>query len=544
MTKNIRVLFLGFIFISLLACTNRDRASSKEEGNVVTEPANEVPLKKFIYIDSNRLSRKLEKKESFKSVRSIKEISGEISKEVPEEESHEVNIDKPLELSIEEEGAEVKLPYCLAQNFLEALKAFDQKKCTLNFSELRVLELKNTNEEELKVLANYGSYFTQLYRLDLSESPHLSQLPEFVYDIPQLKELDISKTGINNLNKKFCQLKTLYSLKASYNRYEGREMPMAIFCLRDLEKLDMSASSLLYIDEYIFYLKKLKELNLRDNDLIAVPVVLHRMSSLLRLDLRGNSFKKSEVNVLHDCIDKKGEEQKECKERLYSSIYCEWWHETPEEWLDPSSGFKRPKQSFRTHFPEMTETEYKRREEDLGKAQCYHYWINEYVDYYDPSKIYLLDLTINAKTMREWRLAEDERIKSDTEDFWGGMACGYRIKGVLGSGFLKGLKHFFSPRSTKWGFDSYEVHPERYRSPDWKSPKECNETNLNIKLPTHEWPWSLALPEVQSVVDKYYPTLKGCEYWPTSRCPDWKKRMKEEFRIRKANSGKEKWFEF
>ena len=76
-------------------------------------------------------------------------------------------------------------------------------------------------------------------------------VPGFVFDFKDLKALNISHTKIQNLGPEFCKLQALTTLKASHNEYEGNEMPIAIVCLSELKNLDLSYSSLQYIDEYI-----------------------------------------------------------------------------------------------------------------------------------------------------------------------------------------------------------------------------------------------------------------------------------------------------
>ena len=75
-----------------------------------------------------------------------------------------------------------------------------------------------------------------------------------------MSELDISGTGISDFSKNICNLKKLVSLKASHNNYKEQEIPINIFCLSQLKILDMSYSSIRYIDEYIHQLAQLEEL--------------------------------------------------------------------------------------------------------------------------------------------------------------------------------------------------------------------------------------------------------------------------------------------
>ena len=426
----------------------------------------------------------------------------------------------PPSLQMEETDHLEKFDLCA---FPQSLKKAVEKKrkadCAeitqADLTDITQLTLKHITKAEMSILSKeHSPYFTKLEDLDISDNPELQALPAFVIHLPALKKLNVSKTGINNFSESICRMEQLTELTASYNSYEGNEMPIALFCLSNLKKLDMSYSSLIYIDEYIFYLKNLEELYLKGNSLMAAPVVLHRMFTLLVLDLRDNQFEYESVNSLHNCkpTSKDSDERKNCQEELLDSVACEYWYEVPDD-------FERPKHSFIDRYEEMTGETHKVRSECIECARCYNSWLNNYVFYDDPDKRYLLDLTINGKTMREWRLAEDELIKTNS---W---SCQYDIKGISWrNGIGSSLYHFFFPRSTDYGPSSHEIHPERYRSPEWKHPEFCQPVNYNTPVPKNSGPWSKALPAVQkSLMEKGYldPDWDfDCKNWPTSRCPE------------------------
>ena len=381
----------------------------------------------------------------------------------------------------------------------------------MHLAQIKKLKIQNISQQEADLVnKNYGSYFTVLENLDLSNNTLLLNLPEFVTHIPGLKKLNVSATGISNFGAEMCQLQQLTTLEAADNNYEGWEIPMAVFCLSNLKVLNMSNSSLRYIDEYIYYLKKLEEFHLRGNNLMIAPVVLHIMPALLVLDLRDNNFTYKPVNSLHNCkeLADDSDERKECQKKLSESVECEYWYKMP---------FERGR-SFKERYREMTGEPYKERNECLECANCYNSWLNDYVSYYDPDKQYLFDLTINGKTIREWRLAMDKLIV-ESPRHW---VCQYDIKGISWRNGFSSLYHFFMPRNTSYAPTSSETHVERYRSPDWDRPKSCAPINYDTPLPAQPLgPWSeAALRAVQSTIDQLYPSSKGCEHWPTSICKD------------------------
>ena len=404
----------------------------------------------------------------------------------------------------------------------KALKNQIKKECS-NIQMKDMEDLKKLTIEQITKASlldkKYSSYFKSLEELDISNNPDMKEIPDFVYYIPNLKKLNISKTGVSNFSGKMCQLQQLTTLIATDNNYEGQEMPIAVFCLSQLRVLDMSNSSLRYIDEYIYYLRYLEELYLRSNELMNLPFVLHILPKLLVLDLQGNRVDYAPINTLSDCKNfaENSEEQQECQEEMKILVRCEYWHKLP---------FQRGK-PFRSRYEDMTGEKYQVRGDCLECSHCYDFWLNDYVTYYDPEKSYLLDLTINGRTMRELRLVEDRKAEESHtwhDEHW---KCEAHLKGIsFRGGFsLKklgdSLYHFVMPRNTSWGPSSKETNIERYRSVGWESPKHCVPINHNTPQPLEEakGPWSEALPAVQAVIDKLYPQKHHCESWPTSFCP-------------------------
>ena len=417
-----------------------------------------------------------------------------------------------------------------------------------DLSQIKTLKIENINQEEVTLMGKeYGGYFRSLTELDLSNNPEMLSLPGFV-QIPALKKLDVSRTGIKNFGPEMCEMQTLEILKSAHNTYQGNEMPLAIVCLSQLKELDLSYSGIQYIDEYIYYLKELEKLNLRGNKLMNTPVMVALMPSLSVLDLRENQFQNEPVNSLVDCSNQKtSADKKKCKEELSNLVHCEYWHELrPSEFIRGAMG----NQSYQARYEEMTGEKYKVRSECIDCADCYNSWINDYVFFGNPDdpkkdpetdpqalkkkRQYLLDLTINGKTIREWRLAMDA-IGMQDMDYW---PCHFRIKGVSIKyhGLGDSMYHFLFPKNTDWGPDSHEVHPERYRAKDWvRDQEKCKPINFNTPLPTQDMgPWSKALPAVQDLVAEKYldPKWELCENWPTSVCSD-----KDERKERGENYG-------
>ncbi len=404
--------------------------------------------------------------------------------------------------------------------FPDGLKRAVEKKLGKNCQTIKPKDLATIKELKIQNITSaqqyniQGSEFTALEELDISNNPNMSDIPEFVFYIPKLKKLNISHTGVSNFSGKMCQLQELTTLIASHNNYEGREIPIATFCLFNLQVLDMSSSQIRYIDEYIYYLKNLKELYLKNNDLMILPFTIHVLPSLLVLDLRENSFKYEAINSLTNCatLSPSSEEQIECQRNLLDLVECEYWYEMPLE----------RGRSFNARYTEMTGEVYTKSVSGIEEANCHNSWLNDYVSYYDPSKSYLLDLTANGKTIREWRLLYDTIItEASGPSSWEHAACEYHIKGISWrNGIRSSVKHFFVPRNTSWAPGNSISHPERYRQPERSRFEYCNPIEYDTPQPEQPMgPWSEALPSVQEAINKTYPHPESCEHWPTARCP-------------------------
>ena len=225
--------------------------------------------------------------------------------------------------------------FCTFPNSLK--KAIEEKlnmDCTFitpaHLAEIKQLKIKNIKEGETNLLIkDYAPYFSSLEDLDVSENPQMLSLPAFVTHLFTLNKLNVSKTGISNFPKEMCNLNSLTTLLAAHNNYEGREVPMAVFCLVTLKVLDMSYSSIRYIDEYIGHLSFLEEFYMSGNSLFLIPKMLPTLPHLILVDFRNNNLKNEDLNALKSCRSLKGEKQEECQEGLLDSIKCEHVHELP-----------------------------------------------------------------------------------------------------------------------------------------------------------------------------------------------------------------------
>ena len=277
-------------------------------------------------------------------------------------------------------------------------------------------------EDFSNIKPNRLKRLTRLSSLDFSGNKNITEIPDFVYGLPQIKKIDISSTNISEFDSKLCQLKNLESFIGKNNSYKGNEIPFHTFCLENLKVLDMSNSSIVYIDEYIHYLSKLKELRMAENRLASLPFLIKYMSSLQLVDLRDNKFSENpSVNDVFNCtLYSDSEERQDCQEDLRSALDCEYHYKFNHQRGEPLRKWKTNAGSDDRYFYLLNTHKGERHEVDQA-VKCYEDWLAstggfesfEKTSGFDDTGNYkgrktkngpLLEKTINGKTLREWRL--------------------------------------------------------------------------------------------------------------------------------------------
>ncbi|MGH0136733.1 UNVERIFIED_CONTAM: hypothetical protein FKN15_076830 [Acipenser sinensis] len=116
----------------------------------------------------------------------------------------------------------------------------------------------------------------------------LSSLPTTIASLVNLKELDISKNGIQDFpdNIKCCKCLTI--IEASVNPIA--KLPDGFTQLLNLMQLYLNDAFLEYLPANFGRLTKLRILELRENHLKTLPKSIHRLAQLERLDLGNNEF--------------------------------------------------------------------------------------------------------------------------------------------------------------------------------------------------------------------------------------------------------------
>ena len=143
------------------------------------------------------------------------------------------------------------------------------------FSELRKLDLSG-NQLKLGDFPENLAQLTKLEHIGLSGN-FLGKIPDFVYQYPRLKVLEMASTGLSSQRGK----ESLYS---QFSR---------LVALKDLEKIDISVNynGIDSIPSEWQQLTKLKHLQLNDNWLKELPEELMELPSLQHIALENNELK-------------------------------------------------------------------------------------------------------------------------------------------------------------------------------------------------------------------------------------------------------------
>ncbi|MEW5938527.1 MAG: COR domain-containing protein [Chloroflexota bacterium] len=184
-------------------------------------------------------------------------------------------------------------PYLLAEKKIqEALKSGETK-----------LDLRGgpfIGSPKLTDLPESLWQLTQLQELDLSDN-QLRTLPESLGQLTQLQELDLSDNQLRALPESLEQLTELLGLKVSSNQLEA--LPDSLWQLTQLHSLDLSRNQLKALPESLGRLTFLYSLDLGGNPLTSLPESLGCLSNLGLLTL-GDDREGSSIGQIPQCVSK------------------------------------------------------------------------------------------------------------------------------------------------------------------------------------------------------------------------------------------------
>ena len=134
-----------------------------------------------------------------------------------------------------------------------------------------------------------------LKKLDLSgdwavspSAKKLTQIPPEIYDLEQLKYLDLKWNVLTDLPDEISRLQELAGLNLSGNRF--KTFPEAVLCLKNLKTLVLSRNQLSQIPDSISRLQSLTRLYLSYNALTEIPDSIGNLENLTELYISCNKI--------------------------------------------------------------------------------------------------------------------------------------------------------------------------------------------------------------------------------------------------------------
>lgn len=171
----------------------------------------------------------------------------------------------------------------------------NSQKITLpeNIKDIEVLNVGNNCLVELP--EGLGSTLTKLRILILRRNK-FATVPQAVFQLSQLVELDISHNCLGHFSEDIVLLKGLKKLCISHNKIQY--LPSGIGALQGLEELDISFNELHDFPRSFTQLRKLRTLDADHNKLHHFPLEILALSDLEELDCSGNKFECLPNNVM------------------------------------------------------------------------------------------------------------------------------------------------------------------------------------------------------------------------------------------------------
>ena len=155
--------------------------------------------------------------------------------------------------------------------------------------ELKQIKVLNLSYNKIKQLPESIGNLSNLTKLDLSKN-RLSYLPESIGNLSNLTELDLSKNQLSHLSESIGNISNLTKLDLSWNKLT--KLPESIGNLSNLIELNLRNNQLNYLPKYLGNLSNLTQLNLFSNQLTNLPESIGNLSNLKCLVLWANQLKK------------------------------------------------------------------------------------------------------------------------------------------------------------------------------------------------------------------------------------------------------------
>ena len=136
----------------------------------------------------------------------------------------------------------------------------------------------------LGTVANTGNYVYGNYNYKGGE--RVDEIPNEVFSLSKLEELDISNNNIENISNKISKLTNLKKLYINNNKIKS--IPKAITELPKLKILSLLDNNLKVISKYIGNINTLEEFYFSSDSLITIENDFYNLENLKRLYIEGN----------------------------------------------------------------------------------------------------------------------------------------------------------------------------------------------------------------------------------------------------------------
>ncbi len=163
-------------------------------------------------------------------------------------------------------------------------------------------------EEELYIRPDLKVYTSLSSALANADSAYILQLkgkklkeiPDKVFDLPNLLVLDLSKNKLKVIPDKIGNLTTLQELDLTGNKLSS--VPGSIGKLKNLRKLTLNRNLITELPPEIARCGELQILEMWDNELEGLPPELGELRKLRIVELRGILFSKDDQSMIIDML--------------------------------------------------------------------------------------------------------------------------------------------------------------------------------------------------------------------------------------------------
>lgn len=156
----------------------------------------------------------------------------------------------------------------------------------IGFENHKIVLVKISLDSQIRTLPKCIANFSSLKKLYISLGSNLSEIPETIYQLFNLKILEIHHSSIKHLSESIGNLVNLELLSLDYN--ELTFLPLSIGKLRNLIALYLCGNKITYLPIQIGNLSSLLTMTLEDNRIIELPESMVCLQSLSYLRIKSN----------------------------------------------------------------------------------------------------------------------------------------------------------------------------------------------------------------------------------------------------------------